>query len=334
MQQIKTMRASSELLALTSPVEADLFAVEEDIIRLIESPIPIIRDVAMHTLSAGGKRLRPLLTLLCAKAFGRINAKVITLASLIEISHTAALIHDDVIDQAKLRRGLPSANGVWGNEATVLVGDYLISQILFMLSHDDFRPYQKLMAVSAKRMCMGQLLEVELRRKVDISQSEYMELIQCKTGELISVACQLGAMAGHAAEEHVEALGEYGLNVGMAFQIVDDILDIVSDSKKLGKPVGNDLREGKITLPYIRTLAVADAADRTRLEALMREADPDASIIEEAAGIVRRYDGLEYSKQVALNYVQAARQRLELIPPTPIKSVLEGLADYIVNRQV
>ncbi|MCS6860431.1 MAG: polyprenyl synthetase family protein [Abditibacteriales bacterium] len=322
-----------ELIELLRPVQADLRAVEEEIARLIDTPVPIIREVTLHTLGAGGKRLRPTLTLLSAKAVGNVTPQVITLASLVELTHTATLIHDDVVDHAEMRRGRRAANVLWGNEATVLVGDYIYSQVVFILSHDEFKPFMYTLARATNRMCAGELLEIELRRKLTTTEAEYKQLIQYKTAELISAACQLGALGARGKAAEVRALGDYGLHTGMAFQIADDLLDVVSDRQKIGKPVGHDAREGKITLPYIRTLAVAEPADRMRLEQLLGSEDWDNAAMEEVTAIVRRYDGIAYSQQVAREYVHAAQRALAPLRPSPIKDILHAVAEFVVVRE-
>jgi geranylgeranyl pyrophosphate synthase len=322
-----------ELVELLRPVQADLRKVEDEIARLIDTPIQIIRDVSLHTLGAGGKRLRPTLTLLSAKAVGDATPQVITLASLVELTHTATLIHDDVVDHAEIRRGRRAANVLWGNEATVLVGDYIYSQVVFILSHDEFKPFMYTLARATNRMCAGELLEIELRHKLTTSEAEYKQLIQYKTAELISAACQLGALGARGNAAEVRALGDYGLNAGMAFQIIDDLLDVVSDRQKLGKPVGNDLREGKITLPYIRTLAAAKSADRKTLETLLSSSELDGQVMEDVVSLVRRYDGIGYSQQIARDYALAAQRALDPLRPSPIKDILHAVAEFVVVRE-
>jgi geranylgeranyl pyrophosphate synthase len=181
-------------------------------------------------------------------------------------------------------------------------------------------------------MCMGQLLEIEWRHRIEASEEDYTMLIRYKTGELISAACQVGAMGAGGTQAQAEALGDYGMKIGLAFQIVDDLLDIVSSNDKLGKPVGNDLREGKVTLPYIRTLSVAESADRKHLAALLSEGEPSAQIIEEAISIVHKYDGITYSQDKARQYVQAAKQALTPIPKSQHKAILTAMADFVVMR--
>lgn len=321
-----------DLLELINPVRDEMVAVEEEIVRLTESPARTIRIVAEHTMGAGGKRLRPILTLLSAKATGTVNPRVITLACLIEIAHTAALIHDDVIDEADTRRGRISANLLWGNEATVLVGDFLISRAITVLSREEFRNVQSYVADAANRMCVGQILEIEARRNIDLSEAEYIDLIRYKTAELISAACYVGAMGGGASEATAMALSEYGMNIGLAFQIVDDLLDITSNGSKLGKPIGNDLREGKITLPYIHALSTAKPYDRERLAEHLSNTEPSEEIIQEAARLVRAYDSIDYSRHVAGKYALAAQNALEPIQDSPTKQLLLSLAEYVLMR--
>lgn len=322
-----------QLLDLFGPVRSELNEVEKEIARLVASPVQMVARVASHTLNAGGKRFRPMLTMLSAKAVGEINHRVITLAGLIELAHTVALIHDDVIDKAETRRGHRVANAIWGNEATVLVGDYLIAQIILVLSQTEFIRFQALVAGAAQRMCAGQLLEIERRRDLNGSESDYRELIKYKTGELISAACQVGAMAANASDAVARAFADYGMNIGLAFQIIDDLLDITSNGNKLGKPVGNDLKEGKVTLPYIRTLAVATAADHRCLAEILSDPEVDEDGIKKAMRIVKSYDGIEYSRHVAGRYAEAAKRALESTPSSRAKSALMRVPGYVVRRE-
>lgn len=323
-----------DLLDLISPVRDEMAAVEEEIVRLTDTPTQTIRTVARHTMGAGGKRLRPFLTLLSAKASGTINPRVITLAGLIELAHTAALIHDDVIDETEMRRGKRTANLLWGNSATVLVGDFLISQLILVLSRDEFRNVQPFVAAAANRMCIGQIMEIEKRHKTDTSEAEYTELIQYKTAELLSAACYVGVMGGGGSEDTALMFSEYGMNIGLAFQIVDDLLDITSNGNKLGKPIGNDLREGKITLPYIRTLAVAKNGDREKLIEFLSEPSPSEEIIRQATDLVHSYDGIAYSKQVANDYARAAQRLLDSVQDSDTKRLLVSVAEFILMREM
>lgn len=323
-----------DLLDLISPVRNEMAAVEQEIVRLTDTPVQTVRTVATHTLGAGGKRLRPYLTLLSAKACGTITPKVITLAGLIELAHTAALIHDDVIDETETRRGKRTANLLWGNSATVLVGDFLIAQLILVLSGDDFKNVQPFVAAAAHRMCLGQIMEIEKRHKADMSEPEYTELIQYKTAELLSAACYVGVMGGGGTEDTALTLSEYGMNIGLAFQIIDDLLDITSNGSTLGKPIGNDLREGKITLPYIRTLAVAKNSDRVKLTEFLSEPSPSEEIIRQATALVHSYDGIAYSKQVAHDYALAAQRVLDTIEDSDTKRLLVSVADFILMRKM
>jgi geranylgeranyl pyrophosphate synthase len=323
-----------ELIDLISAVRTEMVAVEEEIVRLTDSPTQIVRAVATHTMGAGGKRLRPFLTLLSAKASGTITPQVITLAGLIEMAHTAALIHDDVIDEAETRRGQRTANLLWGNSATVLVGDFFISQIILILSRDEFRNVQPFVAAAANRMCVGQIMEIEKRRKTDMSEAEYKELIQFKTAELVSAACYVGVIGAGGDEETALTLSQYGMNIGLAFQIVDDLLDITSNGNKLGKPIGNDLREGKITLPYIRTLAVAENGDREKLTEFLSLPTPSEEVIRQATGLVHSYDGIAYSKQIAHGYALAAQRSLETLRDSDTKYLLNSVAEFVLMRDM
>jgi len=314
------------------PIREHLEAVEAEIARIADSPVGLIHKITNHAIRNGGKRLRPCLTLLSARAVGEITRDVIALAALVELTHTAALIHDDVVDDAQLRRGCSSVNQVWGNEAAVLAGDHLFARVMVELARQNLVPFMPILALAINCMCRGQLLELELRKNADVLEHEYLQLTQDKTAELIGAASELGARGASRCNLAFDALRSYGMNLGLAFQITDDVLDIVSDSTALGKPVSSDLRGGRVTLPYIRTLAVAEAGERQRLRQIFALKDLDEGALQEATCIVHGHDGIQYSRETAGKYAAAAQHALNPLPPSPAKEILVVIASLVVSR--
>ncbi|OIO89743.1 MAG: hypothetical protein AUJ92_20685 [Armatimonadetes bacterium CG2_30_59_28] len=308
--------------------------VEDSILQQLGAPVPIITDVFSHTISAGGKRLRPALCVLSASAIGSVNDDVVTLGAQIELIHTVTLVHDDIVDNARTRRGKPTANAKWGNETSVLVGDYMFARVFESLTKDGASPWTHLLARTTSRMSEGELQQVHFRGHPNLSEEQYLQLIQLKTAELTSAACQVGAMAAGASARQLSALGSYGLNFGMAFQITDDLLDVTSAVEIIGKPAGNDLKEGKVTLPFIHALAVADDDSRNRVCGMFTRSELSASNAAEIIAFIMAHGGIDYSRQVALNYANAAKESLADMDDSPALDSLKKLAEAVVDRQM
>lgn len=336
----------TSLLEALSLIRDDLAAVDAEIARRMDSPVRLIAEVAQHTLAAGGKRLRPALALLSARTVGTVNERVITFAAVTELTHTATLIHDDIIDHAEFRRGRPAAPTLWGSHVAVLVGDYFFSQVFQAMSEDGLTRLMPSFAQATAALCQGEIEEIELRGNWRATEPDYLLVIQHKTAELMRAAAALGALAGGGTEAQATALGTYGLNIGMAFQLVDDILDVTGSQQQLGKPAGHDLLEGAVTLPVIRTLSVATPAERERVLRLLANSsangngaysngDPGDSLeaVGEVLTLMHKYDGIVYAREVAAQYVAAARAALVELPVNRASAILESVCDFVLARQ-
>ena len=327
-RQVDIMRSLSPL----SPAMKD---VEREIERLITTPVKLVADIAGHVLGAGGKRLRPALTLLSAQMCGDAEdepaARAVTCAALVELTHTTTLLHDDVVDGATMRRGKPAANLVWGNETSVLVGDYLFAQVFVTASKRGIAELMHPLAHATAQMCAGELLETQMRGYWEMTERQYLDIVALKTGSLTECSCRMGALSVDASEAQVEALGTFGRSIGVAFQIVDDVFDVMLNAEQIGKPVGNDLREGAITLPMLWTLENSSHKDEFRaLLEIEEKSDEDVS---RAIEIMREGEGAQSSMQMARSFVEAAKDVLSDFPDGNAKSMMCDIADYVLARK-
>jgi octaprenyl-diphosphate synthase len=313
-------------------VGAELRAIEEAIVAELDSPGGLIQEMGAYIAGAGGKRLRPILLLLAARLSGYHGPRSVRLGCVVEILHTATLIHDDVVDQAPLRRGRPSANAQWGDDASILVGDHLYSKSFDMLVRDNDRAVMETLAQATVSMTEAEVFQLELKRGSNATEEDYLRIITQKTASFISACCRIGALLGGAAPERVAALARYGLDVGVAFQISDDSLDFVADQARLGKAIGADLREGTRTLPLIAALERASAPDRERIQWLLGRHKLDGGEVEEIRRVVVKYDGIEYALGRARTYAQAAKDDLAPFPPSEERETLSLIADYVIDR--
>ncbi len=272
----------------------DLEAVEAEIHRELYSPVALIQEMGGYIASAGGKRLRPILLLLAARVAGYRGPRGVRLACVVELLHTATLIHDDVVDQAPLRRGRPSANAQWGDDASLLVGDHLYSKSFAMLVRDNDRAVMETLARSTVSMTEAEVFQLELKRSGFTSEADYLRIITLKTASFMSACCRIGGLLGGLPPEQVEALAHYGLDIGVAFQISDDSLDFVANPERLGKAIGADLREGKRTLPLIAMLDQLSPPEAERVRALLRRPSLVPAELEEIRRLVLEHDGVEY----------------------------------------
>lgn len=313
-------------------VREDLNQVEREIGLESISSVDAITYIGQYLQSGGGKRLRPILVLLCGKMFGPTTPALIRMAAVVEMIHTATLIHDDVIDMAKTRRGRPSINMVWGNHTSVLAGDWLYMQAFSVALRERNFAVLDLLIELTQRMVEGELLQLDRIGKSGITEPDYMELIDRKTASLFSACARLGAACGGASEEAERRLGEYAWNLGIAFQLVDDILDFTSREKILGKPVGNDLREGKVTLPLIYALEVANAEERKLVETVLADGSYDQVPFGKVLHLINRYRGIERAQERARGFTQAARQIIAGFPPSDYQRALFAVTDLITDR--
>lgn len=317
---------------VTALVGDDLEAVEAEIRRQLDSPVPLIQEMGGYIAGAGGKRLRPMLLLLAARLAGYRGPRSVRLACAVELLHTATLIHDDVVDQAPLRRGRPSANAQWGDDASILVGDHLYSKSFAMLVRDNDRAVMETLARATVSMTEAEVFQLERKRAGVTTEADYLRIITQKTASFISACCRIGGLLGQLPEPEVDALARYGLDVGVAFQISDDSLDFVADQDRFGKVIGNDLREGKRTLPLIAMLERATAREAERVRALLQRRALAPAEVEEIRRLVLAHDGVEYARARAGVYARSAKAVLEIFPPSEEREVLALIADFVVDR--
>jgi octaprenyl-diphosphate synthase len=319
-----------KIYALVGP---DLVRIEEEIRRLIDSDIPLISVVGRYIMNSGGKRLRPLLMILSSRLCGYSGSNDVSLAVVFEFLHAAALLHDDVVDHAEFRRNHPAANTVWGNPAVVLVGDFLYSKAIQMaVGYRDVRILQVLLDATTK-MSEGEVLQLINSDNLEVGEDEYLDVITRKTAVLISAACQIGAILGSARTAEENALRAYGHHIGIAFQVIDDTLDFTGEAEELGKPVGNDIQEGKATLPLIYALRNAKAAERLRLRQIFIADQISARDITEIRNLVLRSGGIEYANDKACTHSMRAKEALGIFPNGPVREILDDMADYVICRR-
>jgi octaprenyl-diphosphate synthase len=313
-------------------IGTDLERVEAEIRRELDSPVALIQEMGGYIAGAGGKRLRPMLLLLAARLAGYAGPRGVRLACVVEMLHTATLIHDDVVDQAPLRRGRPSANAQWGDDASVLVGDHLYSKSFAMLVRDNDRGVMETLARSTVSMTEAEVFQLELKRSGVTTEADYLRIITQKTASFMSACCRIGALLGGVSAGQVDALTQYGLDIGVAFQISDDSLDFVANQDRLGKAIGADLREGKRTLPLIAMLARATPTESERVMSLLKRHDLDPDEIGEIRRYVVEHEGVEYALAQAHEYARSAKAALAAFPPSEERETLALVADFVVDR--
>jgi len=319
--------------AIVALIKDDLEQVEAECKHRLVSRVPLITTVAEHLVLGGGKRFRPILLLLSAKLCDYQGKDHIPLAVIIEFIHAATLLHDDVIDQAEVRRGSASANTLWGNEASVLVGDFLYTRSLDMaVQIGDLRILQTL-AVATTAMAEGEAMELVRTADLAVTEEENLELIVNKTAMLISCAVRIGAILGNEREEVEAALADYGLNVGIAFQLVDDCLDYVGHKELLGKAPRSDLREGRVTLPLIHALRHCTSEERKRIQQVVLSKEFATDGWGKVLTIVNAHGGIDYTLTRAQQHVEKARRSLVNLPACPEREALMKAADYVIERR-
>jgi octaprenyl-diphosphate synthase len=314
--------------------EADLRLVEERFKSYFYSEIALIPQITDHLISSGGKRLRPLLLLVAADLCGYRGERRFTFTTVIEFIHTASLLHDDVVDHADTRRGKPSANNVWGNSASVLVGDFLYSKSFKLMADDDDMTLVKLMSAITNEMSEGEVFQLVKCGDLDMKEEDYFFLIQKKTAILISAACSVGAILAGATSDGVAALGNFGLKLGTAFQLTDDTLDYVAVEEEFGKTIGMDLKEGKITLPLIHALKNCSVSERELIKSTVLNPDLEPGDVKEVLGLIQKYKGIEYSLERADSLVSEAKALLDAFPDSEARQCLLAVADFVRERKL
>ena len=322
------MPTADQLIDLIRP---DFDALNDLLISQLGSDIDLIERVSQYLIQSGGKRVRPLVTLLTARALNTQNDHHIPLAASIECLHTATLFHDDVVDSSDARRGQPSANATFGNSASILVGDFVYSRAFQMMVSVGRLDVLKLLADTTNQISEGEVWQLKNQRRADVSEAEYDQVITRKTAVLFEAAAACAGLATDQPDEVIGALKTYGLELGFAFQLIDDYLDYAGDSNDLGKNLGDDLADGKCTLPLIRALKETSKEESDLITQAITFGDRDR--FSDVAAIVTRTSGLTYTKERALSAVKKAKQALRILPDSAFKDGLIGLADLSVSRR-
>ena len=312
-------------------MKVDMKKVDDILINRLDTEVDLINQMSRYIITSGGKRLRPLLLLLCAKATGYEGKHHYPLAVVIELIHTATLLHDDVVDESNIRRGGDSANEIWGNAASVLVGDFLYSRAFEIMVEPDSMQIMRILSKATNMIAEGEVMQLLNIRNIGISQSDYYGVIERKTACLFKAACQIGAILSNTSKSTVKALGDYGLHLGNAFQVIDDVLDYESSTEIIGKEVGDDLAEGKITLPMIYALEKTSGAKNKLLKTAIKTSD--TSNINDIVSILNDVKAFEFTRLIAKNESNKAKKSLEDIPKSDYQEALSLLCELSLNRK-
>ncbi len=318
---------------LTNLISRDLAKLEISIEDLVSTKVGFIKELVYYIIKAGGKRVRPILVILSARLCGYKGDLHIPYAACVEFIHTATLLHDDVVDNAQTRRGSSTVNTVWGNESSVLVGDFLYSKSFELMAADGNHEILRTISTATTALSEGEILELLKTSDISTTEEEYFEVIGNKTAVLFSAACEIGAILGETTDNKRTALRDFGYDLGLAFQLTDDILDYMSLDNVLGKQVGTDLKEGKVTLPLIYALRKAKKREKTSIERIVNKSSMTPGDFERTRAIIEKYGGIDYTAEVTGRYVDSARSRLDVFEPSPYKEALLVLSDYMLTRK-
>ncbi len=314
------------------PIREDLRAVEREFADHVQSQVQLIPTIGNYIQNSGGKRIRPAVLLMAARMAGYQGEQAILYASVVEFIHTATLVHDDIIDEAELRRGRDAVHTRWGNHLTVLFGDFLYLKSMSLALSQDNLEIVKLLCDVTLRIVEGEIYQLTKNGVVDLSEEEHFDIIRRKTAYLFAGCARIGGMLGPTTREQQEALWDYGLNIGMAFQIVDDLLDFTGDEHTLGKPVGGDLREGKMTLPVIHLRARGEPRADELLRQIVAARTATADEWRELKALLTQARSIDYARRVAADFVERAKQSLYLFPASDARDALMYLPDYVISR--
>jgi octaprenyl-diphosphate synthase len=317
------------LLAVT---QAEMEKVNALILSRAESHVEMVPQLARYLIEAGGKRLRPMLTVAAAMLFGGHSGAHVNYAAAVEFMHNATLLHDDVVDESDMRRGRPAARMIWGNQASVLVGDYLLGQAFLMMVETGRLDALGVLAKAATIIAEGEVFQLSKAGDLAATPDDYDQVIRAKTATLFQAAAEVGAMAGGADAAGRTALRDYGLELGLAFQLVDDVLDYRGEAGAMGKNTGDDLREGKMTLPVILALAEANPAEREIIRAALGKPDASDAALTQVVAIMTRHGALARTVEKAHAHVRRAREALAPLPPGDMKTILSDIAEFYVSR--
>jgi len=322
---------ADKLTKISKPIENELKQFSLLFRETMKTKVALVNLITSYILKQKGKKIRPTLVLLSAKIAGKVNERSYRGAILVELLHTATLVHDDVVDSSEERRGFPSINAVWKNKVAVLIGDYLLSRGLLLSVDNNDTDFLQVMTRTVKRMSEGELLQISKTRKLNIDEETYFRIISDKTASLLSTCCEIGALSAGDDLKIRNSLKNYGENLGIAFQIKDDILDFNGKNGFLGKPLGGDVKEKKITLPLIYALNKSDKAERKKIIHLIKNGKKKENL-KKVVDIVNFSGGIEYAEKVANDYINRAKNELAIFPDSEIKKSLNDLLDFVVNR--
>jgi octaprenyl-diphosphate synthase len=320
------------LAQMFEPIREDLRAVEREFARHVQSQISVIPEIGNYVKDGGGKRIRPAVLLMAARMAGCTGQRAVAYASVIEFIHTATLVHDDIIDESEMRRGREAAHTRWGNHLTVLFGDFLYLQSMSLALAQDSLELVRLLCDVTIRIVEGEIYQLTKNGVVDLSEQEHFDIVRRKTAYLFAGSAKIGGMLGSTTREQQEALWEYGYNIGMAFQIVDDLLDFTGEEEALGKPVGGDLREGKMTLPVIHLLSQGNPQADALIRKMVAARDASREEWRELRGMLARAGSIDYARSTAMDFVERAKEALRAFPPTDAREALSFLPDYVLSR--
>lgn len=310
----------------------DLYEVNQLVVQCMDSPIDLIPQLAGHIVSAGGKRIRPMMTLASARLCGYEGSRHIPLAACVEFIHTATLLHDDVVDESDLRRGLASANAVWGNQASVLVGDFLFSRAFELMVDDGHLDVLRVLSRASSIIAEGEVHQLATSNDTETGETAYLEVIRSKTAQLFSAACRIGAIVANRPKVEEDALETFGMNLGIAFQLIDDALDYSAKQKTLGKTVGDDFREGKTTLPVILAFRRGDDREREFWRRTIEDLDQNEDDLKNAIKLMDKHGAIEDSIERARHYGAIARDSMGIFEDGEEKRALIQAIDFCINR--
>lgn len=314
-------------------VASELEAIEEAIRRHLDPEVTFVSEVAGHILFTGGKRLRPLLMVLCARLCGYDRPFAISFSTIFEYLHVATLLHDDLVDGAQLRRGRPAAHTLWSPETAVLTGDYLLAKALSIAAGAEDTRIIAAIGNITENMAQGEIHQIQRKRDVTLSESEYDEVIRRKTAVLFEGACRISALLAKASEQRIQALADYGYHLGMAFQMIDDLIDYTQDAAKTGKAPGADIREGKMTLPLIHGLRHASETEIQWITGLVEGGKISEADFQRLQALLGKWGSFDYTRRRAFSHVETAKASLGCFEPSELRTLLETVADYCLKRE-
>tara|TARA_R110002096_G_scaffold435828_1_gene663719 strand:- start:25490 stop:26512 length:1023 start_codon:yes stop_codon:yes gene_type:complete len=328
----KKDKGKEALAMLVDLVNDDLEKVNQTIILKMQSPVALIPQLAGHLIASGGKRLRPMLTLAASRLCSYEGDRHIQLATCVEFIHSATLLHDDVVDKSNLRRGEDTANAIWGNKASVLVGDFLFSRSFELMVEDGSLEVLRILSSASSVIAEGEVLQLVTANDTDTTEHAYMEVICAKTAALFAAACEIGGVIADRPKSECEALMSYGQNLGIIFQLIDDVLDYSAEQKTLGKSVGDDFQEGKITLPIVLAFRRGTDEERTFWKRTMEDLDQREGDLEYAIELMVKHNALTDTIERARHYGSIARDDLAIFPDNDYRKALIGVVDFCINR--